>query len=159
MCAPDWQAGLLGTVMYIAWCVSLLFVPRLADRFGRRFLFLGARLCETALWLAMMLVRDFWVMFGLMICLGLCAAGRVNVGTVYITEWFPRKNQTILHMVFAAEVALGYIGYALYFWLWGNSTHNVQWLAYALSIVSVLLTFLMPESPRLLAVKGRVAEF
>ena len=159
MCEPDWKAGLLGTVLYIFWCISLLIVPRQADRFGRRYLFLVSRLIETGLYLAVLLVTEYWTMLGLMIALGLCAAGRVNVGTVYVTEWFPRKNHTALHMLFAGEVALGYIGFALYFWFWGNDTMNVSILAYTLGAISVLLTLIVPESPRLLAAKGRVDEF
>lgn len=91
-----------------------------------------------------------------MISIGLCAAGRVNVGTVYVTEWFPRKNHTCLHMLFAGEVALGYIGFALYFWFWGNNAMNVSILANILGVISVFLAFFVPESPRLLAAKGRV---
>lgn len=56
MCEPDWKAGLLGTVLYIFWCISLLIVPRLADRFGRRYLFLSSRLIETCLYLGVLLV-------------------------------------------------------------------------------------------------------
>jgi len=159
MCEPDWKAGLLPTIMYLSWCVSLLIVPRLADKFGRKFLFQGARLAETAIYLAILLVQNYWAMLGLMIGLGLCGAGRVNVGTVYLTEWFPRKNQTALHMVFAGEVALGYIAFALYFWFWGNNAHNVSIIAYSMSVVSVALTFILPDSPRLLAAKGSVEEF
>ena len=125
MCEPDWKAGLLGTILYIFWCISLLVVPRLADRFGRRWLFLSSRLVETFLYSAVLLINDYWTMIGLMVALGLCAAGRVNVGTVYVTEWFPRKNHTALHILFAGETSIGYIGFALYFWFWGNETMNV----------------------------------
>lgn len=159
MCEPDWKAGLLGTVLYIFWCISLLIVPRQADRFGRRWLFLSSRIAETVLYLGVLVVTEYWTMLGLMIALGLCAAGRVNVGTVYVTEWFPRKNHTVLHMCFAGEVAIGYIGFALYFWFWGNDTMNVSIMAYTLGFISVFLTFFVPESPRLLAAKGRVDEF
>ncbi len=92
MCEPDWKGGLLGSTLYLFWCLMLLFVPRLADKYGRRWLFFGSRLCETGVYLAVLFVESYWIMFGLMIALGLCAAGRVNVGTVYVTEWFPRKN-------------------------------------------------------------------
>lgn len=159
MCEPDWKAGLLGTVLYVFWCVSLLIVPHQADRFGRRWLFLGSRLAETGLYLAVLIVTEYWTMLGVMVALGLCAAGRVNVGTVYVTEWFPRKNHTALHMLFAGEVALGYLGFALYFWFWGNDTMKVSLFAYALCLISLILTFMIPESPRFLAAKGRVQEF
>lgn len=159
MCEPDWKAGLLGTTLYLSWCVSLLIVPRLADKFGRKFLFQTSRAIETCVYLAILLVRDYWAMFAMMIMLGLCAAGRVNVGTVYVTEWFPRKNQTVLHMIFAGEVALGYIGFALYFWFWGNNAHAVSTMAYVLSVITFMTTFFVPDSPRLLAAKGRTQEF
>ena len=158
MCEPDWKAGLLGSCLYLFWCLNLLIVPRQADKFGRRWLFTVSRCFETGLYLAVLLVQNYWAMVGVMICLGLCAAGRVNVGTVYVTEWFPRKNHTALHMLFAGEVALGYVGFALYFWFIGNDTMNVSIFGYSLCVMSVLLTFAMPESPRLLVAKGRALE-
>ena len=92
MCESDWKGGFIGTAFYFSWCLALLFVPRYADKVGRKWLFLGSRLVECGLFLGTLITRNYWVMVGLLACLGVAAAGRLNVGTVYLTEWFPRKN-------------------------------------------------------------------
>ena len=92
---------------------------------GRRWLFTVSRISESGLFLAALFVTNYWVMFVLMAVLGLSAAGMFNVGFVYISEWFPRKNQTVLHMIIAGEVAMGYIGYTMYHWFISNDTMDV----------------------------------
>jgi MFS family permease len=92
MCEADWKGGFMGSVLYFTWCVALLIIPRQADKIGRKWLFLGSRIVECMLFVASLLVTDYWTMVALLGVFGLCAAGRINVGTVYLTEWMPRKN-------------------------------------------------------------------
>ena len=92
MCEPDWKGGFIGTAFYFSWCLGLLYVPRQADKVGRKWLYLGSHLIECFLFLATLFIEDYWVMVGLLAALGVAAAGRLNVGTVYMTEWFPRKH-------------------------------------------------------------------
>lgn len=40
-CAPRSAIGALGSSYFLGWVVSLLFVSRLADKYGRRDFFLG----------------------------------------------------------------------------------------------------------------------
>lgn len=96
MCEPDWKGGLLGTVFYFSWCLALLIIPRQADKVGRRWLFLPSRFFECFLFAAVLWIRDYWTLVGLMVGFGIGAAGRINVGMVYLAEWMPRKHQTMV---------------------------------------------------------------
>ena len=92
MCEPDWKGSLIGTVFYVSWCLSLLILPHQADKIGRRGIYLCSRLAETLLFVGTMLTTNYWLMAGLLICFGIAAAGRINVGTVFLVEWLPRGN-------------------------------------------------------------------
>ena len=92
MCEPSWKPGFLGSVFYLFWSVSLLFVPRLADKYGRKWLYTSSRVIEAFLYIAAMVTSDYWTMVGLMSAMGLAAAGRMNVQAVYMQEWVPRKS-------------------------------------------------------------------
>jgi len=35
MCSPEWKVGLLGSIYFIGFAATLLWVPRLADMYGR----------------------------------------------------------------------------------------------------------------------------
>ena len=39
MCKPKWLAGSLGSVYFIGYVLTLLWLPRLADVYGRKILF------------------------------------------------------------------------------------------------------------------------
>ena len=97
-------------------------------------------------------------MVGLLICFGVAAAGRINVGTVYLTEWLPRKNQTAVHVVHHSGQSLVYVCYTIFFWLFSNETVYVSALGCVICIITTILACMIPESPRLLCAKGRVAD-
>ena len=158
MCEPDWKGGFIGTAFYFFWCLSLLYVPRQADKVGRRWLFLGSRLAECCLFVGTLLTTSYWAMVGLLICFGIAAAGRINVGTVYLTEWLPRKNQTMVHVIHHSGQSLSYILYTLFFWHFSSETMYVSAFGCAVCILTTILACFIPESPRLLCAKGRVTE-
>ena len=92
MCEPDWKGGFIGTAFYVTWCCSLLYVPRQADKIGRRWLFLSSRIAENFFFVGTLITTNYWIMVGLLGGFGIAAAGRINVGTVYMAEWMPRTN-------------------------------------------------------------------
>jgi hypothetical protein len=40
ICRPGWQIGMLGSVYFLGWCSTLLWMPQLSDRIGRKRFFL-----------------------------------------------------------------------------------------------------------------------
>lgn len=97
-------------------------------------------------------------MVALLVCFGVAAAGRINVGTVYLTEWLPRKNQTAVHVIHHSGQAFSYIAYTMFFWHFSSETVYVSALGCAICILTTILACFIPESPRLLCAKGRVEE-
>ena len=158
MCESDWKGGFIGTAFYFSWCLTLLVVPRYADKVGRKWLFLVSRLVECGLFLGTLVTRNYWIMVSLLACLGVAAAGRLNVGTVYMTEWFPRKNQTAVHIVNQSGLTLVLLSYVIFYWLINNETRYVSSLGYTICILTTILAFFIPESPRFLVAKGRASD-
>jgi MFS family permease len=35
-CAEDWEVGLMGAMFFFGWSLSLVFISRSSDRFGRQ---------------------------------------------------------------------------------------------------------------------------
>ena len=158
MCEPDWKGGLLGSAFYFFWCLSLLYVPRQADKVGRRYFFLGSRVAECFLFVGTLLTKNYWVMVALLCGFGVAAAGRINVGTVYLTEWLPKKNQTAVHVIHHSGQSLSYICYTIFFWFLSNQTVYVSGLGCLVCILTTVMTCFIPESPRLLLAKGKAKE-
>ena len=158
MCEPEWKGGLLGTAFYFSWCLALLVIPRLADKIGRKWLFLVSRLVECVLFLATLCIRSYWGMFALLCALGVAAAGRINVGTVFMTEWCQRKHQTKVHMLSQTGLSITLLSCVIFYWVVSDETMYVSGFGYVLCLVTTGLAFVVPESPRLLVAQGKTAE-
>ena len=39
LCMPEWQTHFMGTAFFVGWCSTLLWLPRLSDKHGRKMIF------------------------------------------------------------------------------------------------------------------------
>ena len=109
MCLPRTQQGLIGSIWFLGWVLTLPFIPRLADIYGRRRLVCFAPACYLLLWYALFQCESFRGIMVIALCFGLLTSIQVNVGYIYMVELFPMRAQAFfgtLWMVFEASVAL-----------------------------------------------------
>ena len=97
-------------------------------------------------------------MVGIAASMGVAAAGRLNVGSVYLTEWCPRKNQTAVHILNLTGMAIIILSYIIFYWLISNETQYVLVVGCIVCIITAILAFFVPESPRFLVAKGKATE-
>ena len=158
MCEAEWKGGFLGSASYFFCGLALLFIPRQADKVGRKWLFLGSRLIECVLFVGTLITSNYWVMVFLVSALGVAAAGRLNVGSVYLSEWCPRKYQTLVHIFSLSGLCTTIASYVLFYWLVSSDTRYVSALGCFICILTTILAFFVPESPRFLVAKGRASD-
>mmetsp|Transcript_33038 Transcript_33038/g.40893 ORF Transcript_33038/g.40893 Transcript_33038/m.40893 type:complete len:97 (+) Transcript_33038:290-580(+) len=96
MCEPFWKATLLGTAFTFSSSLTMLFIPRLGDKYGRRPTFIITRVIDSSLFAIAMLSTDYKVVFAAIFVLGALLPSRLNVGLPYLNEWFPRRHQTLI---------------------------------------------------------------
>lgn len=117
------------------------FIGRLVDRFGARPVVASGVVVLSASLLSLGLVTRFWhlvVIYGVLVALGLAAAGNV-IGSTVITRWFARRRATALTMLAGASMAGVTMLVPVAMWL----VLTVGWRAtYALFGVLVLVTML-----------------
>ena len=89
MCEPSWKVGLLGTMFFTGWCATLLWVPRLADVYGRKKLFLIGMALNLVLLVAMLITSDLQVMTVIAFLFGCACPMRRDIGYVYMIEMMP----------------------------------------------------------------------
>lgn len=159
MCEPAWKASILGSVFAMGHVFTLLFIPHLADKLGRKWIYTVSRLVDCLCFLVLLVSRNYTLMAIALGGLGAATAGRLNVGTVYLCEWFPKRKQTFILSVRIMEQASIFTLIVLYFWLIGNSWLTVGTIGLVYCLVSMLATFVVPESPRLLLAQGKVDRF
>ena len=67
-------------------------MPKLADRFGRKWVFKITRILDCIFYTLVVATRSYTVTLIALIGLGMTSPGRLNVGVPYMNEWFPRNK-------------------------------------------------------------------
>ena len=75
-CRPSGQIGLLGSSVFAGWCISLTFIPRLSDLYGRKKIFFLSAIVQTTVYTIIMLTHNFWVAITALFVVGLCCTVR-----------------------------------------------------------------------------------
>lgn len=115
-CTPGWKVGLLGSMVFVGWVITLIWVPRLSDKYGRKTIYMIGMWGDCACFIAMFLVTSIDLMICVTFVFGLCTTIRVNIGFVYIMEMMPKRNQTFYASAYnCQEGSILFMG-TLYFW-------------------------------------------
>ena len=84
MCEPAWKASMLGTCFAFGQALLLFITPKLADRFGRKWIFKLTRIFDCVLFTMIIVTKDYYVTLVVCTLLGILTPGRLNVGVPYM---------------------------------------------------------------------------
>jgi len=91
-CMPKAQQGLISSMFFLGWCVTLLWMPRLGDVYGRKKLILWDNFISLTMYLGVLVAPNIYVLAGLLFAWGFFASVRTNIGYCYLIELMPKKN-------------------------------------------------------------------
>lgn len=158
------QTGLLGASAFFGATIGLLIAGSIADRIGRRTIFVHIFWLFAALALASAFISNFTQLFIVRLLLGVCIGADIAISIPFLGEISPRKSRGrwagalpqiawTLGAISSLAVALVLIN------LLGN--HAWRWL-FGLGTIPAVIILLgrknVPESPRWLLSQGRLAE-
>ena len=115
MCTPDWEVGALGAAFFIGWATSLLWLPRLADNFGRQKLFAIGMTLNLVAYTVLLTAHDVRVMGAAIFSQGFITSIRLNVGFLLFMEMMPMHAQTCFGVAYGVLDALVYLFATVYF--------------------------------------------
>ena len=75
-CTPKVYFGMMGSIVFAGWCFASLFVPRLADIYGRRWPFIINMFVQAIIIALIIFSKDATYTTVLLFFIGMCAAGR-----------------------------------------------------------------------------------
>lgn len=90
-CEPGWKIGMLGSTVFIGWCATLPWLPRLSDVYSRKYIFMGGMFADLCLYIALFFTTSLDWMIVVTTCFGLVTTVRCNIGYVYMMELLPRR--------------------------------------------------------------------
>ena len=82
---------MIGASLFLGWCVTLLWVPALADKNGRKKIFWFGMFCDLMLYTGLLITSSLGVMIALYFCFGMVCSIRIQIGYVYLMEMLPKK--------------------------------------------------------------------
>lgn len=156
------EAGWIASVGFIGMAVGATLGGLLADRFGRRQVFALTLLIYGVATGASALVGGIAALLVLRFLVGLGLGAELPVASTYVSEFAPARIRGRLIVILEAFWAVGWTAAALIgFFVIPTSADGWRW-AFALgaipAIYALIVRWGLPESPRWLASRGRIAE-
>lgn len=156
-----WMVGLIGSSALVGIFVGGPLFGWLADRYGRRIVFLTDMVIFLIGSVSQFFVQDAWQLFVIRLVMGIAIGGEYAIGAPLLSEYAPKANRGRLLASLEVSWYVGYmiafaVGYALAAvpdgWRWTLASSTV------IALVCVSLRGGIPESARWLLSKGRRAE-
>ena len=104
-------------MVFVGWCSTLPWVPRLADLYGRKKLYHLGMFLDLLILVAMFFNTSLDVMIFLGYLFGLVCTLRVNIGFVYMTEFMPKRYLAFYATMYNIFETLISLFAAIYYWL------------------------------------------
>ena len=76
-CRSDAEIGLLGSATFAGWVITLTFVPRLSDIYGRKIVYRIGMVIQLLGFTILMFTSNFWVAVSALFLNGMCCTVRV----------------------------------------------------------------------------------
>ena len=114
-CSDAFHIGLLGSLGFLGWVLSLLVIPRAADRSGRKWIIIISSIAAVVAYIGIMFSTSIYLTYFFILFNGLTLAGRVSVGYVYMMELLPAESRTAVGTtLLALESLIGLFGALVY---------------------------------------------
>lgn len=156
-------AGLVGSVFFAGMLVGAWGFGALADRFGRRTVFLATILLNAVFALLSAAAPTFPALLAFRFVTGAAVGGTLPVDYAIMAEFLPKRERGRFLVYLESFWAVGTIAIALLAWAIVPRAGAAAWrwifLVNALpGLLGLLVRLWVPESPRYLLLRGREAE-
>jgi MFS family permease len=85
---------MLGGAYFAGFGISAAIVPRYSDIYGRKKPYFLCIFIQTCAYFGILNSREIHELILFYLFVGLCAGGRVSIGSQYLCEFVPKKFQT-----------------------------------------------------------------
>ena len=157
-CRSAADIGYLGSSTFLGWVITLAFVPRLSDIYGRKWIYVVGMIVQSTGFTVLMFTNQFWVAIAALFVNGMCCTIRAQIGILYMMEFMPlAKLPFVGSFYFLMETFTALLG-VLYFASLSNDWFGYVAVGYSMQICGTILIIFIPESPKYLFKKGMILE-
>ena len=129
--------------------VTLTFVPIVADKCGRKWVFVTTCIISACAQLGLMISNNLYELYIYEFFIGATFAGRVIVGLSYVLEFTERKyHEDIIFYLLISE-CIGTIMMTFWYQFIDNSWLALQLVCLIIAVIcAIYFIFVVPESPK-----------
>ena len=149
LCESKFKVGLLGSMFFLGVISTLIIIPPLADKFGRKLIFLISNIVSVIGQLGLILSDNIYEAYFFAFLIGATFSGKVVVGLNYMLEFNrPKWNETIIYLLLVAESVS-----TILFTIWYQFIDRGWFLLQLICLILAVLTtayfgIFVPESPK-----------
>ena len=77
---------MIGACLFLGWCTTLLWLPPLSDKHGRKWFVWAGQVIDLALYTGLMLTSNLIVMIFLWVGFGAMSTLRIQIAYIYLME-------------------------------------------------------------------------
>ena len=149
LCVSDAVIGLIGSLYFVGFGISSLIVPSWSDKIGRKVPYMCSLLLQLFAYIAIFFSKDIYLTVVCYFIVGLCAGGRVAVGTTYLAELVPEEYENLVCTIINCGDSTIMIWQSIYYYFVPNwlYLHAYGVIAQVVMLVAVCV---IPESPKFL---------
>ncbi|CAI2360036.1 unnamed protein product [Moneuplotes crassus] len=156
-CYSDFMIGLLGSVVFIGFALGGIVLKQ-SDTFGRKKIILSGYILACVCSIILYFCKNMYVIYVTLFFSGFSFYKDFCL-YIYLLEITPQKYQVYVGSVFQSCAAvLSVIPVCLFLILGGENLQDMFTVGLALSMVSPIMTFFIPESPKYLYEKKMYPE-
>ena len=150
VCKPKSAMRNIGVVCMIGIFLSVMFVPRLGDLFGRKPVVYASIIGSVAPLLLVVFTTKVWVVTVGAFFAGPCIIARMSCGFLLLMEQVPTKQQAAVGAVIMVSEGLCQVLWVVFLTAFSKNTFYFMYFAIALNLFAVVTFYWVPESPRYL---------
>ena len=153
-CASKSKIGLIGSAYFGGWALSLTFLPRLSDLFGRQKILIAGTTVNFLAFTMLLTSHSYAILVVSMATFGMMSSIRVQIGVNYMYESVVREIYVTLYMFIAMGEGLIGILASIYFMFVSKKDFWFMFAGWSWITTAMVSSFFYPESPRYLIKSG-----
>lgn len=147
-CEPGWKIGLIGSMVFVGWVSTLVWLPRISDMYGRKWIFFGGMVADWVLFILIFVTKSLNWMIVVTTIFGMMTTIRVNIGFVYMMEMMPKRKQSFYASLYNTFEGTILLQGTIYFWFISKDWIYFTLFGFALQCWNCIAILFVPESPR-----------
>ena len=150
MCKSKWKMDFLPMAFFLGNAATVIFVPRLSDKNGRKMIYWTGLIIDIGLYFSFFVTRNLTLMYIILFSFGATSVARTQIGWVYLMELTPKRDQVVVGTCWGVISASIFIFSTVYFWVISKNWVYLAIIGFILHLFAAISCYFLPESPHIL---------